>query len=165
MSSGPTLVGTTKADEPQNRGGNSGTELIPQPHGGALRPGGNWGNRGGGRIPSQIRGTLREIFEDSLDTLRDFTQGRAVLTLTTRCEKCGHEKEGGEYPMPLKASDVTKAMDIAAKYGIGTPVKGFDDALVQELGAAVSEELDPDAWEQIRAKWIGIIGRHVRGQG
>ena len=164
MSDGPTLVGTTKAKEPPNSGGNSGTELIPQAHGGALLRGGSFGNKGGGRIPSRIRGELREILEASLDTLRDFTQGRATLTLVSKCEQCGHETEDGRYPMPLKASDVTRAMDIAAKYGIGTPPKGFNEALVEELGAAVSEELDPERWEQIRAKWIGIIGRHVRRQ-
>ena len=37
MSHDPTSVGTTKANEPANSGENNGTELIPQPHGGALR--------------------------------------------------------------------------------------------------------------------------------
>ena len=100
----------------------------------------------------------------SLDTLRDFTQGRATLTLVTKCEQCGHETEDGQYPMPLKPSDVTRAMDIAAKYGIGTPPKGFNETLVEELGNAVSELVEPERWEQIRTRWIGIIGRHVRGQ-
>ncbi len=38
-------------------------ELIPQKHGGALKRG-NPGNKGGGRTPNQIKGTLRDIIDD-----------------------------------------------------------------------------------------------------
>ena len=50
----------TQARTPENNRENSGGELVPQRHGGALKRGGNWGNRGGG---SRTLGFKRRLFQ------------------------------------------------------------------------------------------------------
>jgi hypothetical protein len=73
-------------------------ELIPQPHGGALRAGGTPGNRGG-RPPSRIRKRLASIVDEKgVDYIRRVLDGKVK---------------------DAKVSDVIMAFDKAAKYGIG----------------------------------------------
>jgi hypothetical protein len=46
--------------------------LVPQPHGGAIKQGGNNGNRGGtGAVPSEIRERLRGSFAERIRVLED----------------------------------------------------------------------------------------------
>jgi hypothetical protein len=72
------------------------TDLIPQPHGGALKPGGTPGNAGGsGRPPSEIRAAMRRHLD--LEVLDDVLQKR---------------KDG-----KLDTLDVAEFL---AKYGLGT---------------------------------------------
>lgn len=42
-------------------------KLVPQPHGGAIRQGGNPGNKGGGRPPNIIRQAMRGLLDGSLE--------------------------------------------------------------------------------------------------
>lgn len=117
--------------------------LVPQPHGGALLsngpPPGTPRVAGPGRPASEIRKRLRGTFSERLDILEDIARN-------------------GE-----KSSDRLKALDLMAKYGLGA-AKGYDEALVEALGKAVAEELSDEVWERIRAKWVTIIGLHVRGE-
>jgi len=44
---------------------------VPQPHGGALKRGGNYGNKGGRRETSKVRDRLAELRDDMLDELKE----------------------------------------------------------------------------------------------
>ena len=72
------------------------TAVVPQKHGGALLPGGVAGNKGGGRPPNELRGSMREILEKGLPHLEEFATG---------------EKDA-------KPADQLKAIDIAARFGL-----------------------------------------------
>ena len=52
------------------------TALIPQAHGGALRPGGTLGNRGGGRPPDVVRERARDAFYTQIPTLEKIAEGK-----------------------------------------------------------------------------------------
>lgn len=92
---------------------------VPQPHGGALLSGGMPGNRGGtGRPPSELRARLRGSFEDRIKTLEAFADG--AMPLREKCEKCGHEPIPTLAAMPVESSDRLRAIDMMAKYGLGT---------------------------------------------
>ncbi len=72
-------------------------ELLPQPHGGALRGGGKPGNRGGtGRPPSVIRERCRGSFEDRIVVLEEIADNPKA-----------------------SASDRIRALDLLGKYGLG----------------------------------------------
>lgn len=76
----------------------AGPTLVPQPHGGALLPAGKPGNVGGtGRPPSAIRERLRGSFEQRIAILEEIADD-------TQAAK----------------PDRMKAVDILAKYGLGT---------------------------------------------
>ena len=53
----------------ENSGENFGEGLTPQAHGGALKQGGNFGNRGGGRPKSEIRKACAEAFDSRIPRL------------------------------------------------------------------------------------------------
>jgi len=104
--------------------------LIPQPHGGALRYGGT--NRGGtGRPPSEIRQRLRGSFADRIKIL----------------EEIADKAEANQ--------DRIRALDILAKYGLGTTkeltVEHVQDKLKATL-AVISDSLPPDQAESIISK-------------
>ena len=104
--------------------------LIPQPHGGALRNGGT--NRGGtGRPPSEIRQRLRGSFADRIKIL----------------EEIADKAEANQ--------DRIRALDILAKYGLGTTkeltVEHVQDKLKATL-AVISDSLPPDQAEAIIQK-------------
>ena len=73
--------------------------LVPQPHGGQLRCGSKPGtNRGGtGRPPSSIRERLRGSFDERVAVLEDIADSEAHST-----------------------ADRLRAIDLLAKYGLGT---------------------------------------------
>ena len=83
-------------------------ELIPQPHGGALRNGGT--SRGGtGRPPSELRKRMRGSLEDRLHIAEEIADSPTAAY-----------------------SDRMKALDFLAKYGLGTrqEVTGEDGAAI-----------------------------------
>jgi len=53
----------------ENSGENFGEGLTPQAHGGALKQGANFGNKGGGRPKSEIRRACAEAFDSRIPRL------------------------------------------------------------------------------------------------
>lgn len=53
----------------ENSGENFGEGLTPQAHGGALKQGSNFGNKGGGRPKSEIRKACAEAFDSRIPRL------------------------------------------------------------------------------------------------
>jgi hypothetical protein len=112
--------------------------LIPQPHGGALRNGGT--NAGGpGRPADLVRQRLVGAFEERIDVLERIADGRPVEEVDVplylvlehaTCPKCKgalQAKDAASLMMvsirglrSAKPGDRTKAMDVLAKYGLGT---------------------------------------------
>ena len=85
--------------------------MVPQPHGGALLPGAGGGPQpGSGRPPSEIRKRLRGSFEERIRILEEIADD----------------------PDASKV-DRIKAIDMLAKYGLGTKqeVSGPDDTPIQ----------------------------------
>ena len=85
--------------------------LIPQRHGGALLSGGKPGNTPGtGRPPSEIRAAMRVALADRIHILQDIADGENTSD-----------------------ADRMKALDLLAKYGLGTKaeVTGEDGAPLQ----------------------------------
>ena len=116
--------------------------MVPQKHGGALLPGGVPGNKGGGRPPNELRGSMREILEKGLPHLEEFATG---------------EKDASP-------SDQLKAIDIAAKFRIG-PNRGHDEQLVGKLAHVTAEVFAGDErLEVLHKRWIVVIGDHIRGE-
>jgi hypothetical protein len=82
------------ADSPAVKNG----ELVPQPHGGAIRRGAKKGNTPGtGRPPSEIRARLRGSFDERIKILEEIAESPES-----------------------SASDRIRALDVLAKYGLGT---------------------------------------------
>ena len=87
--------------------------LRPQAHGGALRNGGP--NRGGtGRPPSVIRQRLRGSFEERIAVLEAIADGEAVERVRL---PSGEETDTRK---SAAVSERLKAIDLLAKYGLGT---------------------------------------------
>ena len=156
-------------------GKDSGVELIPQPHGGALLPGGKKGNKGGpGRTPSALRRGLRQLLDDDgMDVLKGVLQGRVPVKMVGQCTKCGTEHEDYEF-LPVEGMliqkpevpDRLRAIDIASKYGIGAAKAGYDEELIDALATVTGQtavELlgeQADAFiDEIKAKWVPILAR------
>ncbi len=122
-------------------GGNSGA-LIPQPHGGALLPGGVHGHKGGrGKPRSKVRQAAALAFEERLPILSEIADGRGYVDLTERCPKCGHEGEKltanaikAAIPSP---SDRTRALDVLGKYGGVDKLELTDEEQPRESGQAM----------------------------
>jgi hypothetical protein len=90
--------------------------LVPQPHGGVLRQGGT--NKGGpGRPPSAIRATLRQSFEERVKVLEAIADGEVAYKLRSDGEKMSAADLTKVIP---SVADRLKAMDLLAKYGLGT---------------------------------------------
>lgn len=116
--------------------------LIPQANGrGALLTGGVPGNRGGpGRPPDAIREHLRGSFDERVGVIEDIADGTPVTNADVPlinilphviCPKCGEVKMEAKDPATLfmvsvrgkvsaSPSERIKALDLAAKYGMGT---------------------------------------------
>ena len=61
-------------------------DLVPQPHGGALLPGGKLGNKGGGSSPEEIKGSFRKIIaEKGLPWVERMLNAPETVV----CPKCG----------------------------------------------------------------------------
>ena len=152
--------------------------LIPQPHGGALSAGGTPGNRGGtGRPPSRIRQAFRDTVDElGLEVVRDVLRGRVPIAMVGVCQKCGHEHEDREFT-PLDAlaiapdvSEMLRAVDVSAKYGLGVPKVGYDEGLIEELSgilvAEVHDFLEMDDAEEllgrIKQRWVPVLAKKQR---
>ena len=76
---------------------------------------GNPGNKGGGRLPDVLRAEMRLILSGQLSVLTDIAEGRAIRRM--KVGKDGEEVEAWVSPEP---GDRIRALDVLAKYGLGT---------------------------------------------
>lgn len=130
------------------------TALIPQEHGGALRPGGT--NAGGpGRPPSAVRAVLREAYEDRIPFLRALADGKPITLRTATSSK----NAKGERTVTSKkrvftpgVNDRLAAMEQLARYGIGTTKEVSVDAVKAKVEAMLNvlkQELEPALYERL----------------
>lgn len=149
-----------------NSGGNSGPELIPQPHGGALLSGGVPGHAPPpGRPPSELKKAMRGILEEAMPQLREFAIGRrkklVTKKVTATCPECEAEVSSEievEIVGPPRAQDQLKAMELASRYGLDVKV---DKGLVDELWSAI-EDLVPEAQQaKVKHQFNLIVGRRL----
>lgn len=152
-------------------------ELVPQPHGGALRNGGT--SKGGpGRTVSEVRVALKQAFAGRMTVLEDIADGEAVqrarvplLTVLPHatCPKCGTGLKAKDVDGALlievnghvsaSPADRMKALDLMAKYGIGTLKEVSSDDVRDKLRATLAlltERLGPEAAEPIIREMEGI---------
>ena len=113
-------------------------ELVPQPHGGAIRNGGT--NKGGpGRPASALREALRGSFEERMAVLESIVDGEPVQEISVplamilkhaHCPNCGEALKADEAAslfvvnvkgkVSARPGDRIKSLDLMAKYGLGT---------------------------------------------
>lgn len=117
----------------------AGPQLVAQPHGGAIKQGGNPGNRGGmGAIPSLLRQRLRNSAASRLAILEEIADGTATEEIDVplglilphaQCPKCGDQlrpKDAASLATvsvkgkaSARATDRRGALDTLLKYGLG----------------------------------------------
>ena len=106
---------------------------MAMPHGGALKLGGNPGNAGGtGRPPNEVRRALRAVLETrGLDVVQEIINNPAV-----------------------DPGDRLRAVELAARYGLGTSDQVSSDVTVRE--AVTPAEVDAAAAAARRK--LGLVG-------
>jgi len=119
-------------DESENSGRNSGAELVPQPHGGALLRGGVPGNAGGsGRPRNELRAELRDLARSrGVPFLVEVLDGKVTVSFVGTCPKCKHEcgDDGFSEKFWARVEDAVqasvdqrlKAIEQMLRYGLGT---------------------------------------------
>ena len=108
---------TTQSTAVVERNSDPNNEMIVQPNGrGALRAGGQIGNKGGGRPRDELRLSI-------LTLIRKYGMARLEEILSAprgylhQCPECEHSM----LIQPPKTDDITlRAFDLAGKYGLGT---------------------------------------------
>ena len=99
----------------KNNGKDSGKDLVPQLHGGALKKGGMPGNKGNpqssGIVPSAIRQHCRGSFAERVSILEDIADGNPM----PMTKVVGDEVIELEISATIK--DRTQAIDLLGKYG------------------------------------------------
>jgi len=109
--------------------------LVPQPHGGALLPGGTGAyGKSTGRPPDLVRAALRASFEERVGVLEEIADGRVPKA---------------------QVSDRIKAIDTLAKYGLGTIQEMSVDSVRGRLARTIElirSELEPEQAATLLAK-------------
>jgi hypothetical protein len=151
--------------------------LVKQPHGGAIKQGGNPGNAGGsGRPPSALRDRLRGAMETRIPIIEQIADGEPIVRTEipvisvlrhVLCPKCGGPLQMTERD-PLMAMSITiigkvsaspkdriSAIDLAAKYGLGVKdeisiVSADVVARLERQAARFVSELTPEALNVVR---------------
>lgn len=122
-------------------------QLVPQPHGGAIRQGGNPGNRGGGRPPSAVRRMARRLYAERLPVLAAIGDGAVQVPLLETCPKCGHEPNEAETRAALDRAptprDQVAAIKALGEVGLGKPVTLEDVRARLRLQNAILREMVP----------------------
>ena len=115
---------------------------MPQPHGGAIKRGGNYGNRGGGREGSKVRDRLAVLRDDTLDELKE-------------------KLKAGD----LSDSDAIKLASLAAKYTLRAVA--YDRDLIDELWDATASALldHPELVENVQQAWIPVLAQRLMAGG
>lgn len=113
-------------------------ELVPQPHGGALRYGGP--NAGGpGRPPNALRALMRGNLDEVIPELHQRWQEKEI--------------------------DAIQYAEFLAKYAIG-PLKGVSDAELDRFASQVAEivfqECGPEAFERVSARLAAVREKESR---
>ena len=106
-------------------------ELIPQKHGGALLAGGKRGNRGGGRTPDELRGTIRQIIDKHG---LPYLEAALSATGTVTCPHCD-----GEVEVPADPKLMAKLLDTGLRISVGPQVQVEHQATVLLMGKSLSE--------------------------
>ena len=125
-------------ENPKDSGRDPG-DLVPQPHGGALKRGGNYGNKGGGREKSKVRDRLAELRDDTLDELQE-------------------KLKAGD----LSDSDTIKLASLTAKYTLRAVA--YDRDLIDELWDATEGALpqaDPAVIHKIKKAWVPVLASRL----
>ncbi len=118
-------------------GKTAGRRSAPSPLTGATLPlGAHPGNTGGkkgrsGRLPSIVRDFAREAFADRLDILTQIADGKAIQRM-----KIGDVET--ETFISADVSDRLRALDLLAKYGLGT----IKEVSVEDVRERVQRTLD-----------------------
>jgi hypothetical protein len=124
-------TGKSKPPKPKER----------QPHGGALCRDGNPGNRGGtGRPPSILRDYLRGSFADRITVLEQIADGKTIQRIKVEGKETGAE-------ISADVSDRLRAIDLLAKYGLGTLKEVSIEHVrerVQETVTVIKQHTSPD---------------------
>lgn len=102
--------------------------LVAQPHGGAIKQGGNPGNQGGkGAVPSEVRQIATQAFADALPGLLSL-----YLLLTNTLDQFSttvKDGDGNEVQVidfdkatPAMVREIRGCLDLLGRYGIGSQV-------------------------------------------
>lgn len=131
-------------------------EMIPQPHGGALRNGGT--NKGGpGRPKDALRAKLRKLAEGKgVPFLRELMKGDVRVRFIGKCPECEHDQAIDDAWVRDAVAALNEnvrarlmANDQMLKYGLGTQVEQVTKAEIeQDAKAMLSVFVD---WA--REKW------------
>ena len=126
-----TLMPNPPNDPPKSPEKSPAGELVPQPHGGALRNGSTPGTNAGGtgRPPSAIREKLRGSFSNRIATLERIADDDGQTT-----------------------ADRIRALDLLAKYGLGTTRELTVETVrgrLEETIRAIEETLAPEEAEKL----------------
>lgn len=120
------VVKASKTANVENTGRDTGVMTVPQPHGGALRVGGNPGNRGGtGRRPNVVRRRALAMLAGRLDVVGQIADGAELDVMV------GAERVKG-VPRPAER---LQALKLLADVGFGPQVAVADvrERLVRQL--------------------------------
>lgn len=125
---------------PNDNGSDNGSDLIPQPHGGALRRRGKKGNRGGSGIKDRILEQLRDDLQLGIEQL-----GKELRSKT------------------LTIDERIKYITLAAKYTTPVPKLGYNPELVSNLFRAVTEVVgDDEQLAAIEARWVALLAETLK---
>jgi hypothetical protein len=137
-------------------GAKTGTNLVAQPHGGAINQGAPAHPVAGtGRPPSAVRAVLREAYEDRIPFLQALADGKPITLRVATTSK----NSKGERTVTSKRRVFTPgvgerlaAMEQLARYGIGTTKEVSVDAVKAKVEAMLNvlkEHLEPELYQRL----------------
>src|SRR5689334_12559575 len=109
---------------------------MVSPLNGAVCPtGGHPGNTGGkpgrsGRKPSAVREACLLAFDERIPRLAMIADGSVAFTES--CPKCGHKAQTAPLPV-TDVSDMIRATDTLAKYGLGERSEFSEDVVAENV--------------------------------
>lgn len=118
-----------------NRGGNRGVVMVPQPHGGALRHGASV--KGAGRKPDKVRRALKRMLNQHVAVL-----GHIAAGVTTE-----FVEDGKQVLVTPKPSDRVAAIKLMLEYTRGQQVGANDVA--DRLKRQIDVILSRDTWTSL----------------
>ena len=130
--------------------GTNTTELIPQPHGGALKRG-NPGNRGGGGTRSAIREKIAGVMDEfGVGVLQEIITAPREVTVTCECGQQHKVKPGSS------DADILRGVDIASKYSVGT-ITQIDTEMVRARLERTLDLIDETLNEEDAARLRAVL--------